>query len=102
MVRRGDADRIHLKAFHITSMAFISVCYHYGMGKHDASLTPFQVVGVLQWAWLANTPGLLVSITARISIAILLVRLFGVYTGFKWFVIIVTGACCIMIVVIIP
>lgn len=76
--------------------------YHYGMGKHDASLTPPQMVNVLKWMWLANTPGLLVSITARVSIAILLVRLFGVYTWLKWFVIATTAICSVMTLIILP
>jgi hypothetical protein len=83
-------------------MGFVSTGYHYGLGKHDASLTMDQMGNVLKWSWLANTPGLLVSITARLSIAILLVRLFGVHEWFKWFVIVVTAACSIMTIVIIP
>jgi hypothetical protein len=88
--------------FHLISMGFVSTGYHYGLGKHDADLTMDQMGNVLKWSWLANTPGLLVSITARLSIAILLVRLFGVHEWFKWFVIVVTAACSIMTIVIIP
>lgn len=52
--------------------------------------------------WLANTPGLIVSILARISIAILLVRLFGVHRWLKWFIIIVTAMCTILTIIILP
>jgi len=89
-------------AFHLVSVGFVSVAYHHGMGKHDASLTPFQMVDVLKWMWLASTPGLLTSITARISIAILLVRLFGVYEWLKWFVIATITACSLITLAILP
>ncbi|RYP91001.1 hypothetical protein DL770_002917 [Monosporascus sp. CRB-9-2] len=63
-------------ACNIVSQAFVTVGYQYGLGKHDASLRPDQMMNVLKWMWLANTPGLIVGILACISIAILLVRLF--------------------------
>ena len=51
---------------------------------------PDQLIEVLKWSWVAMSPGILVSILARISITILLIRLFGVHTWFKWFLIILT------------
>ena len=61
------------------------------------------MIAVLKWMWLANTPGLLVSITARLSIAVLLVRLFGVtHEWLKWFLIIVTTICTILTITIVP
>ncbi|KID94232.1 integral membrane protein, partial [Metarhizium majus ARSEF 297] len=90
-------------ACNIVSQSFVTIAYHHGLGKHDASLRPDQVVNVLKWMWLANTPGLIVSILARISIAVLLVRLFGgVHKWLKWFVIVVTGLCTILTVIILP
>jgi len=90
-------------ACNIVSQSFVTVGYHYGLGKHDASLTPIQMINVLKWMWLANTPGLLVSILARISIAILLIRLFGaVHAWLKWFLLAVTGMCTILTLIILP
>ncbi|EFY97822.1 hypothetical protein X797_006445 [Metarhizium robertsii] len=90
-------------ACNIVSQSFVTIAYHHGLGKHDASLRPDQVINVLKWMWLANTPGLIVSILARISIAVLLVRLFGgVHKWLKWFVIVVTGLCTILTVIILP
>ncbi|KAI0173704.1 integral membrane protein [Hypoxylon sp. FL1284] len=86
----------------IVSQTFVTLGYHYGLGKHDAALTPNEMINILKWMWLANTPGLLVSILARISIAILLVRLFGIHTWLKWFIIVVTAICTILTVVILP
>lgn len=52
--------------------------------------------------WLANTPGLLVGVLARISIAILLIRLFGVHFWLKLFLIIITGLCTVLTIVMLP
>ncbi|KAM5492715.1 hypothetical protein MaudMau93_001431 [Microsporum audouinii] len=89
--------------FNIISQCFVSVGYHYGFGKHDASLRPDQIINIFKWMWLANTPGLLVAITARLSIAVLLVHLFGkVHRWLKWFLVVVTGLCTILTVIVIP
>ena len=74
----------------VVAEALIAVSYHYGMGKHDHSLTADQMVQVLKWNWISSLPGMIVSIIARISIAILLVRLFGVRVWFKRFMICTT------------
>lgn len=80
----------------------MSVAFTFGLGKHDTSLTPGQEINVLKWMWLANPTGLMVSILARVSIGILLVRLFGVHKWFKWLVIIVTASATLLTVAIIP
>ena len=81
----------------------MSVGFTYGLGKHDANLQPNQLINILKWMWLANTPGLLVAITARLSIAMLLVRLFGkVHKWLKWFLVVVSGLCTILTAIIIP
>lgn len=62
--------------------------YKYGLGKHDQDLVlPDQMVDILKWIWIASPAGMMVTVLARISIAILLVRLFGVRTWFKRFLI---------------
>jgi hypothetical protein len=84
------------------SQSFVTVAFHHGFGKHDADLRPDQMINILKWMWLANTPGLIVSVVARLSIAVLLVRLFGVHEWLKWFIIVVTGVCSILTCVILP
>lgn len=49
-----------------------------------------NLVNALKWTWVSATFGILVSILARISITILLARLFGVNRPFKWFLYIFT------------
>ncbi|KAK0712208.1 hypothetical protein B0T21DRAFT_454743 [Apiosordaria backusii] len=75
----------------IVNQTFISISYSHGLGKHDADLQwPDQLVEVLKWNWIATAPGMFVSILARLSITILLLRLFGIHQWFKWFVYVLT------------
>ncbi|KAI0868534.1 hypothetical protein GGS24DRAFT_207654 [Hypoxylon argillaceum] len=60
------------------------------MGKHDRDLTLDQAINVLKWEWLSSTPGIVSSTLARISIAILLARIFGTKHLLKWYLIINT------------
>lgn len=89
-------------ACNVVSQSFVTTSYHYGLGKHDAVLAPDQMISTLKWMWLANTPGLLVGVLARISIAILLIRLFGVHFWLKLFLIIITGLCTVLTIVMLP
>lgn len=68
----------------------LTVAFHYGFGKHDLSLTFDQAVHIGKWIWMSFTPGITSSIASRISIAILLVRIFGVHAWLKWSMIIIT------------
>ncbi|KAI3393976.1 hypothetical protein diail_3337, partial [Diaporthe ilicicola] len=68
----------------------LTVAFHHGFGKHDADLTFNQLVSVAKWIWMSFTPGIVCSIFARISIAILLVRIFGTHALLKWFLIAIT------------
>ncbi|KAI5920339.1 hypothetical protein F4810DRAFT_441963 [Camillea tinctor] len=89
--------------FLVVSQGCVSVAYHYGIGKYDADIEqPTQMVNVLKWIWLSVAPGMVVSILARISIAMLLVQLFGVHKWFKWFIIIITVVQTVLCVLIIP
>ena len=73
------------------------------MGKHDADLEiPHEFVEVLKWNWLSLVPGCVVSVLARISAAILLVRLFGVYRWFTWFMWILTTLQTVVSIVLVP
>lgn len=56
------------------------------MGKHQADLyLPDQLINMQKWEWYQVPPGLLSAILGRISICILLTRLFGVHKWFRWF-----------------
>ena len=70
--------------------AFATRAYMWGLGMHDADLSFDEIVNALKWVWLGTFPGLLVTIIARVSIAILLVRIFGTKRLLKWYLIIFT------------
>lgn len=60
------------------------------------------MINVLKWTWISLVPGVLVATTARISISLLLIRLFGVHEWFKWFLICFTSLQTVAGLVIIP
>lgn len=71
----------------IVSQACITKAYLWGLGKHDIDLTIDQLINILKWAWIKTTTSILVSIIARISITILLIRIYGNIRSFKMFLI---------------
>ncbi|KAK7917920.1 hypothetical protein PG985_009794 [Apiospora marii] len=88
----------------VANEALITVAYTYGMGKHDMDIEqPHDMVQILKWIWVSVAPGMLVSILARISITLLLVRLFGrVYKVFKWSIIALTTFSVLFCSLLIP
>lgn len=102
-LNNADVNVMTQQVFQLASQSCVTVSFSYGLGKHDASYTsPQQEIDVLKWMWIANPTGLMVSILARTSIAILLVRLFGVHRWFRWFVIIVTTMATAITIASIP
>ncbi|KAK6825859.1 hypothetical protein PG987_013353 [Apiospora arundinis] len=91
-------------AFVVVHQALATIAYTYGMGKHDADIEqPHSFVEILKWIWISVAPGMLVSILARVSITLLLVRLFGgVYRSFKWCIIILTSFTVLFCGLLIP
>ncbi|CAG9950389.1 unnamed protein product [Clonostachys rosea f. rosea IK726] len=74
----------------LAAQSLLTVAFHYGLGKHDQDLTFDQIVNTGKWIWMSYTPAILSSATARISIMILLVRIFGPKHALKWLVIVTT------------
>ncbi|KAI1337315.1 hypothetical protein F5Y15DRAFT_158593 [Xylariaceae sp. FL0016] len=74
----------------LVHVSFVTTACHYGAGMHDEDLTLDQLVHVLKWFWITTTPAILVSIVARASAAILLIRIFGSKTWLRWYFIIFT------------
>ncbi|RYP46672.1 hypothetical protein DL768_007160 [Monosporascus sp. mg162] len=70
--------------------ACATVSYSYGLGRHVGDLSQDQFLTIMKWSWITFTPGTAVSVIARISIAILLVKLFGTKPWLKWFLIVFT------------
>ena len=77
--------------FQLVYQACLMEAYKWGLGKESKNLTyDPQIMQILKWNLIGSIPGNVVAITARISIAILLVRLFGARKWFKWYLIIFT------------
>ncbi|KAH8897332.1 hypothetical protein GQ53DRAFT_887691 [Thozetella sp. PMI_491] len=103
--RLGLDDWLMLLAlpFQIVYQVFLTISYHYGMGKHDVDLQiPDELVQILKWNWWSLVPGSVVSVLARVSAAILLTRLFGVYRWFRWFMIVLTVLQTVATIVLVP
>ncbi|KAF2789983.1 hypothetical protein K505DRAFT_420135 [Melanomma pulvis-pyrius CBS 109.77] len=81
----------------------ITYSLKYGMGKHDRDLWPWELVQILKWNWIALPGAVVTSTLARVSVTILLIRLFGlVHKWFKWFLIIMTVVQVVGGIVLIP
>ncbi|KAL9620256.1 MAG: hypothetical protein Q9160_005155 [Pyrenula sp. 1 TL-2023] len=76
--------------FQLVDVSFITKACTFGLGKHDGDLAFDQLVNALKWAWLGMIPGTFVAVLGRVSSAVLLIRLFGVRSWFKWYLIIFT------------
>lgn len=74
-------------ALQISYQAGFTLMCNWGSGRPMSTLTAEQRLNINKWSWTFAVPGFLVSIIARISIAILLVRIFG---RVKWFKIYMT------------
>ncbi|KAI1348375.1 hypothetical protein F5Y01DRAFT_292494 [Xylaria sp. FL0043] len=80
----------------IAFQAFFTVITSWGGGLAYDQLTPLQRMQVSKWGWVSGIPSILVSCTARISITILLVRIFGVRRWLKWYLIIFTSVLTVL------
>ncbi|KAI9691906.1 MAG: hypothetical protein M1822_007979 [Bathelium mastoideum] len=88
--------------FQLIAQTFVSVSFKYGMGKHLYDLyLPDEVVTMSMWEWFSVPPGLAAGIFGRLSICILLIRLFGVHVWFKYYAITLT-ACGVIMNILIP
>ncbi|KAF2963102.1 hypothetical protein GQX73_g10468 [Xylaria multiplex] len=56
--------------------------YTSGMGKHDHSLYPEELITILRDNWVSVPPGIVVGLLSRTSISLMLSRIFAPY---KWF-----------------
>ncbi|KAI1088257.1 hypothetical protein F5B19DRAFT_432609 [Rostrohypoxylon terebratum] len=90
MLYAEDWIMLLASVLNLAGESFLTASYHYGLGKHDEDLTFDQKVNTAKWTWIQYTPSILSSAAARISITILLVRLFAPKVALKWFLIVIT------------
>ncbi|ROV87000.1 hypothetical protein VMCG_10821 [Cytospora schulzeri] len=74
-------------ALQISYQAGFTLMCNWGSGRPSNTLTAEQNFNINKWSWIFAVPGFLVSIIARVSIAILLVRIFGSVKLFKSYMI---------------
>ena len=67
----------------------LSVAVDAGFGEHSGHLPLPELIRALKFAWIAQIPAVLSKSVSRISIGILILRLFSVHKWLVWFVIIV-------------
>ncbi|KAI0457470.1 hypothetical protein F5B21DRAFT_501517 [Xylaria acuta] len=79
--------------------AMFTVQIYWGFGLPYDRVTPNQFKQSNKWSWFSAAPSILASCIARISITILLVRIFGVQTWLKWYLICFTSLLTIVSVV---
>lgn len=87
----------------MTFQCTITYSLRYGLGKHDRDLWPWDLIQILKWNWIALPGAVFTAVLARISVTILLIRLFGqVHRWFKWFLVLITSIQIISGLVLIP
>jgi hypothetical protein len=75
----------------VVYQAEFTVLVSWGEGLPYDRLTAVQKITKSKWGYISAIPSILTSCIARISIAILLVRIFGVRRWIKWYLIIFTS-----------
>ncbi|KAI0502945.1 hypothetical protein F5B22DRAFT_579817 [Xylaria bambusicola] len=78
-------------AIQFVFQAFFHEIISWGGGLPFDQLDPLQKQQTSKWGWISAVPSILVSCIARISITILLVRIFGVRRWLKWYLILFTS-----------
>lgn len=86
--------------FQVVYQAIVTIDITKGVGKSTAPTSDDDdFVDLLKWAWISSALACLVSVTARLSIAIFLVRAFGRRPWYKWFMVTFTSIIAILGVV---
>lgn len=63
-----------------------TVLVHYGLGRHQETLTTFEIVQVAKWDWIPQPFNIMALVFVKLSIAALLLRLLGPQAKYsKWF-----------------
>ncbi|KAI6081525.1 integral membrane protein [Hypoxylon rubiginosum] len=76
---------------HILFQTFLTLTAVTGFGYPMETMTIQQIVDMSKWAWATVPANILANLTARLSIAIMLVTIFSVRRWFKWLIITYTS-----------
>jgi len=80
----------------IIFQAMYTVLVGWGGSLSFDRITPLQRRQTSKWGWISATPSIMTSCIARISIAILLVRIFSIRRWLKWYLIVFTSLLTVM------
>lgn len=76
-------------AFQLVYQSILHIMCNYGLGKLGVNITPGELLQTRRWMWISSPIANSVSIFARLSIMILLIKIFGTtHRWFKWFLIV--------------
>ncbi|KAI1381212.1 integral membrane protein [Hypoxylon crocopeplum] len=76
---------------HILFQTFLTLTSVTGFGYPMQTMTIQQIIDMSKWAWATVPVNILANLTARLSIAIMLVKIFSVRRWFKWLIILYTA-----------
>jgi hypothetical protein len=83
-------------ALQLVYQSILHIMCTYGLGKTGANITPDELLNTRRWMWISSPIANGVSIFARLSAMILLIKIFGTtHQWFKWFLI---GFSTIMVI----
>ncbi|KAI3339958.1 hypothetical protein F4824DRAFT_453673 [Ustulina deusta] len=75
----------------IASQGLLTYQYQWGFGKRDKYLSfDPQIVTILKYQWISSLPNILISVIARVSAVLMLIKIFGTKKWLKYFLIIQT------------
>lgn len=82
--------------FHLLFQIFLSLAASSGMGYPLETITIDEYISLTMWGWCTTAPNILANAIARISIAMVLVQIFGIHRWFKVLMISFTGLLAFM------
>ncbi|KAK9775106.1 putative Integral membrane protein [Seiridium cardinale] len=102
MLGWDDYTMLLALALQIACQGIYTKNFEGGLGKHDKDLTMAQLIEIQKWNYIAVCPNMMASVIARISAALLLIRIFGSKTWFKWYLIVFTSIQTLLAIAFVP
>ncbi|GAW22511.1 hypothetical protein ANO14919_120480 [Xylariales sp. No.14919] len=96
-ISSDDWSMLIATVFQIVFQAFVTAACDAGLGNPLVTLKPEDILTTNKWSWISTPFSNVVSVVARISITILLVRIFGsTRRWYRWSMIALTGIVAVL------
>ncbi|KAK5635873.1 hypothetical protein RRF57_011585 [Xylaria bambusicola] len=96
-ISSDDWSMLIAAVFQVVFQAFVTAACDAGLGNPLSVLKPEDILTTNRWSWISTPFSNVVSVVARISITILLVRIFGsTRRWYKWSMIALTGIVAVL------